>query len=324
MGHVTVVAGGYRVKPSVVSTTPLPSAVLKRVRADFGWLELPLQDLGIDGFLARMGHPAGLVVRPGDPIDAAFIDRLPESVKVIASYSVGLDHVDVRAARARGIVIGNTPDVLTDATADVAMMLIIGSLRGVPRAARMLREGEWTGWQPSQVFGRDLAGKTLGIFGAGRIGTATAKRARAFKMRLAYWSGHRRSPGMDALEAEAIEDWDAFLGRVDVVSLHAPSTPQTRGLFGPSTLGKLRAGSVLVNTARGDLVDDDAVIAAVEAGHLAAVGLDVYAGEPHFDRRYLTLENAFLLPHMGSASEETRLHMGEEVHACLKRALLTE
>ncbi len=193
---------------------------------------------------------------------------------------------------------------------------ILGALRGAASAVPLVQSGNWTGWQPAQIFGSDLKGRTLGIFGGGRIGAATARRAAAFGMRVAYHS-RRMNADLDALGAVYMQDFDDFLGQIDVLSLHAPSTAQTRNIIDGGALAKMSSGSFLINTARGDLVDDDAVIAALSSGHLAAIGFDVFRGEPEFDRRYLGLPNAFILPHIGSATHETRQAMGESVIASL-------
>ena len=215
----------------------------------------------------------------------------------------------------------NTPDVLTDATADVALLLILGALRGAAQASRLLHSRQWQGWEPAQIFGRDLTGKTLAIFGAGRIGAATAKRARAFGMEVIYWSGHRQSPLLDDVGAKAVEDFSQFLAQAEVLSLHAPSTPQTRGLVNAALIDKLPAGAALINTARGDLVEDEDVINALQSGRLGAIGFDVFTNEPAIDGRYYDLENAFLLPHIGSSTEETRAAMGRLVLQGLRRYL---
>lgn len=305
----------------VIVTGTLPAEVEQALAQRYDVDRVELRSVGIEGFLSAIGAPDGVVVQPGDPVNAELIGRLPQSVRVIASYSVGLDHVDLDAAAARGLPVTNTPDVLTEATADVAMLLILGTLRGASPAAAMLREGRWAGWQPAQVFGSDLTGRTLGIFGAGRIGTATAARAKAFGMRLIYWSGRGASGPLDGLGAESLPDLDAFLGRSEVLSLHAPSNDDTRGFVNAATIEKLPKGAIIINTARGDLLNDSDVIAAARSGRLAGVGLDVFAGEPDLDRGYLDLPNAFLLPHIGSATTETRAAMGQKVIEGLGRHL---
>ncbi|MCA8900577.1 MAG: D-glycerate dehydrogenase [Hyphomonas sp.] len=305
----------------VIVTQDLPADVLQATAARFQVSQISLKALGPEAFLKQIGEPDALIVSPGDPVNAALIAELPESVRVISSYSVGLDHVDLAAAEARGITVTNTPDVLTDATADVALLLILGALRGAAEAFRMISEDRWTGWQPAQVFGRDVTGKRLGIYGAGRIGLATVKRAQAFGMPVHYWSGRSRSADFDAIGAEPVSDMDAFLSRCDVLSLHCPSTPTTRGLVNAALIEKLPPRAVLINTGRGDLVVDGDVIAALKSCRLGAVGLDVFNGEPDIDPRYRTLSNAFVLPHIGSATEETRLAMGKVLLANLHDAL---
>ena len=302
---------------SLVVTERLPENVWEAIEARYRASFVRLKELGRERFLDAIGSPDALVVSPGDPVDADLIAALPGSVKVIASYSVGLDHVDVAAARRRGIVVTNTPDVLTDATADIAMLLILGALRGVSAASRLILDGAWTGWQPAQIFGRDLAGKRLGIFGAGRIGLATACRAQAFGMKVRYWSGRARAEAFDRLEIDAVPDMDEFLAGTDVLSLHCPSTAETRGMVDRTLIEKLPPRAVIVNTGRGDLIVDRDVIDALRTGRLGGVGLDVFNGEPDIHPDYRQLPNAFILPHIGSATEETRLAMGRMLLAGL-------
>ncbi len=251
----------------------------------------------------------GLLVTPVDRMDSAMITALPESVRIIATYSVGFDHIDLDAARKRGITVTHTPDVLTDATADVAMLLLLGAARGAHWGERMVREGRWRAWAPTHPLGIDVSGRRLGILGMGRIGRAVAKRARAFDMEIHYHNRHRLPP---ELEAGAIYHgtFEDMLPHCDFLSLNCVSTPETRGIINARTLAMLPKGAVLVNTARGDLVDDDALIAALQSGHVAAAGLDVFNNEPDIDPRYRALENVFLLPHLGSATPRTRTAMG--------------
>lgn len=305
----------------IVITSNLPQSVIEALESNYRVRQLNLKETGPDAFLKALGNAEGLVVSPGDPVNRELIQRLPDTIKVIASYSVGLDHVDTEAAAERSLPVTNTPDVLTDATADIALLLILGALRGVASATQMLRDRQWQGWEPAQIFGRDLAGKTLAIFGAGRIGVATAKRAQAFGMNVIYWSGRHHSAAMDQLGATAVDNLDAFLAQAQVLSLHAPSTPQTRGLVNTALIEKLPAGAVLINTARGDLVVDDDVINALRQGRLSAIGFDVFTNEPAIDTRYYNLKNAFLLPHIGSSTEETRATMGRLVLQGLDRHL---
>jgi lactate dehydrogenase-like 2-hydroxyacid dehydrogenase len=305
-------------KPSVIVTGLLPTAVQSELARRYALVQVDLRRDGAAALLAAMGTSRALVVIPGDPVDAALIGRLPQHVGLIASYSTGLDHVDCDAAAARGIRVSNTPDVLTDSTADIAMLLILGAVRGAARATALIDSGEWSGWQPSQIFGGDLRGRTLGIFGGGRIGTATARRARPFGLDIVYHS-RRAGTDLDTLGARYIADFALFMETADIVSLHAPATAETRRIINADALAWMRRGSFLINTARGDLVDDDAVIAALDEGRLAGIGFDVFNGEPRLDRRYIGRPDAFLLPHIGSATHETRLAMGRCVIESLDR-----
>ena len=304
----------------VAYTAEMPESVFDLIGSSFRMRRAPLRGRPLDEFLTAVESAAALIVAPGDPVDATCIAALPETIRLIASYSVGLDHVDAGAARRRGVAVSNTPDVLTEATADIAMLLILSTLRGASGAERMLRAGEWKGWAPDQIFGSDLSGRVLGIAGPGRIGAATAKRASAFGMRLAYW-GRRESDAMNALGATPLLDLDAFLGAIDVLSLHLPSTEQTRQFLNRRTISSMRKGAVVVNTARGDLIDDEALVAALHEGRIAAAGLDVFAGEPALHSGYLSAPNVTLLPHIGSATYETRLAMGRSVFDSLKQHL---
>lgn len=301
---------------SIVVTADLVDAVEAGLAQRYDVRKLSLKALGADGFLAGIGGARAIVVSPGDPVDAALIERLPAELGLIASYSTGLDHIDVEAARRRGILVSNTPDVLTDATADIAIFLILGTVRGAARASSIIRSGGWDGWTPAQIFGRDLRGLSLGILGGGRIGAATALRAQAFGMAINYHS-RRQNPKLGALGAAFYPDLHRFLKSSDIVSLHIPSTPETRRIIDADAIDAMREGGFLINTARGDLVDDDAVVAALRNGKLSGVGLDVFNDEPDFDRRYLECPNALLLPHIGSATHETRLAMGRSVIASL-------
>lgn len=305
---------------SVVSTVALPEGIESEIRARFRFANLSLRALGPAQFLALLGKPDALIVAPGDRIDADFIAALPPSLRVIASYSVGLDHVDLRAAERQGVAVTNTPGVLTDATADIAMMLILMTVRCAHRAIGELRNGQWIGWSPDHIFGRDLAGLTLGIAGPGAIGLATATRARAFGMEIAYW-GRRKVEAFGSISARYMPDWCEFLASIDVLSLHVPSTDATRNLVNAEAIGRMRNDAVLINTARGDLIDDDAVLAALSDGKLAGVGLDVIRGEPNIDPRWLSAPNCVLLPHIGSATIQTRTAMGWMVIAHLERHL---
>lgn len=265
-----------------------------------------------DAFARSLGDARILVPAVGVRIDRALIEALPESVRLIANFGAGTDHIDLAAAKARGVMVSNTPDVLTAATADIAMLLILAALRGASEAERELRAGAWRGWTPADVRGHDLAGRTLGIWGFGRTGRATAVRAAAFGMRIVY---HARKRQEEEAGAEFIADRPAFLRQADVLSLHMPATAETRGILDRPLIAALKPGAVVINTARGELVDDDALIDALESGRLGAVGLDVFAGEPRFNPRWLTAPRTVLLPHIGSSTDETRMAMGLRVVA---------
>jgi lactate dehydrogenase-like 2-hydroxyacid dehydrogenase len=259
--------------------------------------------------MARLCRDAwALLNTPTESLSADVIAALPASVKVLSTVSVGFEHIDLAAAKARGMRVTNTPGVLTDATADIALLLILGATRRASDGERMLREGRWTGLRPTRFLGMQVTGKTLGIVGMGRIGAAVAGRAEACGMRVIYHNRNRVDPQTEG-NAVYVPQLQDLLAQSDVVSLHAPLTPETKGLMNAQRITLMKDGACLVNTARGPLVDDDAVIAALKSGKLSSIGLDVFTGEPNFDPRYKTLENAMLIPHFGSATVETRTAM---------------
>lgn len=305
----------------IVVTTSLPASVKAQLQERFSLQHISLRDIGSVAFLAEMDDPHAIIVAPGDRIDAGLIDALPTSVKLIATYSTGIDHIDAAAAKARGIAIARTPGVLTEATADIAMLLVLMTIRGVGSAQRLVETRRWQGWRPDQIFGDDVAGSVLGIVGPGAIGLATARRAQVFGMEIVYW-GRSNSDALDALGARAMLDWHSFLGAADVVSLHVPSTAATRNLIDTNAIIRMRRGTCLVNTARGDLIDDDAVLAALHDGQLGGVGLDVIRGEPDFDQRWYEARNTIVLPHIGSATRQTRDAMGQSVIEALTAQFL--
>lgn len=250
-----------------------------------------------------------LFVSATEAVDAATIAQLAPTLRVIATLSVGHDHIDLAAARAAGVRVLNTPDVLSDACAEVALMLLLNACRRGFEADRMVRSGAWAGWAPTQLLGMGLVGRRLGIFGMGRIGRAIAVRARAFGLAIHY---HNRSRLDAALEEGATyhATLDGLLAACDILMIAAPGAPSLRGTFDAGRLAKLPAGAVVVNISRGDLVDDEALIAALESGQVRAAGLDVFANEPHVHPGYRALDNVFLSPHIGSATHETRDAMG--------------
>ena len=297
-------------KPSILVTRRLPDQVQARIAQDYD-AEFNDDDhvFSPDELLRRCQGKDAVLPCHSERFTAELIEQLPASVRIIANFSVGVDHVDLDAARQRGIVVTNTPDVLSDATAEIALLLTLGAARRASEGERLVRSGEWRDWSPSFMVGTQVTGKTMGIVGMGRVGQVAARRFRGFDMQVRYHNRRRLDPDR---EQGAIyhADLDAMLGQCDVVSLHCPATPDTRGLIDAGRLGRMKDGAILVNTARGALVDDDALLDALASGKLAAAGLDVFNGEPGGDPRYRALENVFLLPHIGSATVDTRIAMG--------------
>ena len=301
-------------KPSVLCTRRMPPNVEARLARDYRATLNPEDRIySKDDLVAGSEGQDGIFCAGGDPMTAGCVERLPDSVRVIATYSVGYEHVAVDAAKARGIVVTNTPDVLNDATADVAMLCLLGAARHGAEGDRLVRAGEWIRWHSTMLLGVHVTGKRLGIFGMGRIGRAVARRARGFDMEIHYCNRNRLAP---ELEDGAVwhDTPESLLAVSEFLSINAPSAPETRKFLNAERIALLPDGAVVVNTARGDLVDDDALIDALRSGKVAAAGLDVFAGEPNLDSRYRELDNTFLLPHIGSASHETRDAMG---YCCL-------
>lgn len=262
-----------------------------------------------DELIALADGMDGLLVAAGDPINAKVIAALPDSVRIIATLSVGHEHIDLDAARARGIPVTTTPGVLDNATAEMAMMLMLCAARRANEGFRLVREDRWKGWTPTMLLGTEVSGKRLGIVGMGRIGQAVARMARGFSMTVHY---HNRSCLAPDLEEGSTfhENVDSLLAVSDFLSLNCPLTPETTGFLNAARIAKLPDGAVVVNTARGAVVDDDALIAALRSGKLAAAGLDVFTGEPAANPAYRDLDNVFVMPHLGSATHEARDAMG--------------
>ncbi len=291
-------------------TRRLPDAVAMRAAR-----EHDVRALALEGrfepamLLANVDGVDAILCTPADRFDAGLIGRLPDTVRVIGTFSVGLEHIDLAAAEARGIAVCNTPDVLSVATAELALTLMLMAARRAGEGERLLRAGKWAGLTPTFHLGVGVAGKTLGIFGMGRIGRELAAMARGLRMRIHY----RNRSRLDArLEAGALYDDDdaQFLGACDFLSINVPGGPATRHWLNAERIAMLRPGAVIVNTGRGTTVDDDALIAALRSGQVAAAGLDVFADEPEIHPGYLALENVVLLPHIGSATVEARNAMG--------------
>ena len=247
-----------------------------------------------------------------DKFTAEVLAAEPLRVKLLANFGVGFNHIDVTAAKARGLSVSNTPDVLTDATADIAMTLLLTVARRTGEGERQVRAGQWTGWRPTHMIGTQVSGKTLGLIGMGRIARAVARRAHhGFGMKVLFHDPFPPSPQeAAALGAEGLASLEEVLERADFVSLHCPATPETRHLMNAERFGRMRKSAFLINTARGDVVDEAALVAALQSGQIAGAGLDVFEREPVVTPALLTMENVVLLPHLGSATRETRAAMG--------------
>lgn len=275
--------------------------------------------LGRDGLVAAMRDADVLVPTVTDRIDAAMLEEAGERLGLIANFGAGVDHIDLAAARARKVIVTNTPGVFTDDTADLTMMLILSVPRRLGEGSRLVRDGAWTGWTPTQLLGRSIGGKRLAIVGMGRIGQAVAHRARAFGMEVTY---HNRRPLPVAIEtmlgARYEADLDKLLAEADIITLHCPASAETHRLLDARRIALLKPDAFVINTARGDLIDEDALIAALQAGQLGGAGLDVYAREPAVDPRLIALPSVITLPHLGSATVEGRSLAGEKVIANIR------
>ncbi len=305
-------------RPIVQVTRLLPAAVENELAAEFD-LRLNPADapLGPDGLRAALAAADALLCTVTDRIDRDVLGAGPVRARILANFGVGHEHIDVAAAAERGIVVSNTPGVLTEATAELALMLMLMVARRAGEGERELRRGAWSGWRPTHLVGRAVAGRTLGIVGMGRIGRAVARSAQAgLGMRILYFTRSGGSAG--SLRAERCGTLDELLAEADFVSLHTPSTPETRHLIGAERLRRMRPQAFLINTARGDIVDERALAAALRDGTIAGAGLDVYEREPEVAAELLALENVVLLPHLGSATEDARLAMGRRAHANLR------
>ena len=252
----------------------------------------------------------GVMCTMTDRIDRHLLARAPR-LKMIANFGVGYDHVDVKEATKRGILVSNTPDVVTDATADIAFALILSTARRVVEGDRRIRAMEWGSWAPLKFLGTQITGKTLGIVGLGRIGRAVAKRAKGFDMRVLYHKRRRLDGETEKALGVRYAEPDDLFEKSDFVSLHVPLTEQTRHLIGAGELARMKPGAFLINTSRGPVVDERALVEALERGALGGAGLDVYENEPEVDPGLVALENVILLPHVGSATLETRTAMAE-------------
>ena len=297
-------------KAVILVTRKLPAAVEARLSRDYSPIFNPEdRRYSTDELLQKSEGTDAMLPCHTENLSSEVIEKLPDSVKAIANFSVGVDHCDLNAAKKKGIIVTNTPDVLTDATAEIAMLCLLGAARRAGEGERLIRERKWNTWSPDFMVGTQVTGKRIGIIGMGRVGQITARRARGFDMQVHYYN-RRRLP--EALEQGAIfhESLSTLLPISDFLALHCPSTPETQDLVNEALIAQLPKGAILVNTARGNVIDEDALINALRSGRLRAAGLDVYKNEPAIREEFSQLENLFALPHVGSATHETRDAMG--------------
>ena len=302
-------------KPKVIVTRRLPDAVETRLRELFD-TELNLSDapLSREALIDAVGRCDVLAPTITDRIDAGVLEQAGDRLKLIANFGAGVDHIDVAAAKARGITVTNTPGVLTEDPADLTLALMMTVSRRIVEGARSIEAGEFKGWAPTWMMGRRLSGKRLGIIGMGRIGQAVARRARAFGMQIHYHNRTPVSPRIaEDLEATYWESLDQMLARMDIISVNCPHTPATYHLLSARRLKLMPVHAILVNTARGEIIDESALADLLASGGIAGAGLDVFEFEPEVNPRLLGLPNAVLLPHLGSATVEARTEMGEKV-----------
>jgi glyoxylate reductase len=307
-------------KPKVVVTRKLPDPVETRMRELFD-TELNVDDkpMTADEIVEAMQHADVLVPTITDQIDSRILSRAGERLKLIANFGAGVDNIDVATANQRNIIVTNTPGVLTEDTADMTMSLIMAASRRVVEGANVVQSGGFHGWSPTWMLGRRIWGKRLGIVGMGRIGQALARRAKAFGLSIHYHNRKPVSPRIaEELEATYWESLDQMLARMDVVSINCPHTPATYHLLSARRLKLLQPHSIVVNTARGEVIDEGALANMLAKGEIAGAGLDVYEHEPAINPKLMKLPNVVLLPHMGSATVEGRIDMGEKVIVNIK------
>lgn len=307
-------------KPTIVVTRRLPDAIETRMMELFD-ARLNLDDIpmGRAELKAAFAEADALVPTVTDTIDADIIAAAGPKLKIIANFGVGVNHIDLAAAAAKGITVTNTPDVLTEDTADLAMALVLMAPRRLSEGERMVRAGKWTGWAPTQHLGYRINGKRLGIIGMGRIGMALARRARGFGLAVHYHNRHRMSDTLEAeLEATYWQSLDQMLAHMDILSINCPLTAETKHLLSEERLKRLPKHCFIINTSRGGIIDEAALAKALRNGDIAGAGLDVYEGEPVVNPELLKLDNVVLLPHLGSATLEGRIAMGEKVMVNLR------
>jgi glyoxylate reductase len=307
-------------RPRIVVTRELTDGVMARMRELFDVrFHLEHEAMSRAALESAVADCDVFVPTITDSIDAALLDHAAPRLKLIANFGAGVDHIDLAAARARGIIVTNTPGVLTEDTADMAMALILSVPRRLHEGEAIVRSGAWAGWRPGGMMGHRVNGKTLGIVGMGRIGRAIAVRAKGFGLHVRYHNRHRLPEAIEAELGAAYEsDLDTLMADADIVSINCPHTPETHHMIGAAQLALLGRDGYLINTARGEIVDEAALIAALADGTIGGAGLDVYAHEPAVDPRLIALDNVVLLPHMGSATYEGRAAMGERVIANIR------
>jgi glyoxylate reductase len=304
----------------VIVTRALPESVEARMAELFD-VQRNASDTPMtrDALAAALADCDVFVPTVTDRVDADLIASAPDRLRLIANYGAGVGHIDLKAARERGITVTNTPGVLTEDTADMAMALILAAPRRLVEGDKLVRSGQWTGWTPTGMRGHRIGGKKLGILGMGRIGQAVAQRARAFGLQIHYHGRHRVPEVLEAqLGATFHADLDDMLRAADILTIHTPHTESTGGLIDARRLDLLGPQGWLINTARGEIVDPEALVAALESGRIAGAGLDVYVGEPAVDPRLIALDNVIVLPHLGSATFEGREAMGIRVIANIR------
>ncbi|KEO52953.1 2-hydroxyacid dehydrogenase [Thioclava pacifica] len=305
---------------SVVVTRRLPEVVETRMKELFD-VELNHDDrkLSRDELVDAMKRADVLVPCVTDKIEASMITQAGEKLKLIANYGAGVDHIDVSSARQRGVLVSNTPGVVTDDTADMTIALMLAVTRRIPEGLAHMQAGDWQGWAPTAFMGHRIGGKRLGILGMGRIGQAVARRAKAFGMQIHYHNRTKVHPDIEAeLEATYWDSLDQMVSRMDVISVNCPHTPSTFHLLNARRLKMLKPEAVIVNTSRGEVIDENALTRALRAGELAGAGLDVFEHGSEVNPRLRELPNVVLLPHMGSATVEGRIEMGEKVLVNIK------
>ena len=306
-------------RPKIVVTRELTDGVMDRMEELFETvLNRADRALTTHELEAAVADADVLVPTITDRIDAALLQKASPRLRMIANFGVGVDHIDLHACRERKIIVTNTPGVLTEDTADRTMALILSVPRRLGEGEKLMRAGQWDGWKPSGLLGHRVNGKILGIVGMGRIGRAVAKRAQGFGIKTIYHNRHRLPESVEAELGARYADLDTLFTQSDIISINCPHTPDTHHLVNAQRLSQMRADSYFVNTSRGEVVDENALIEALEQGRIAGAGLDVYANEPHVDPRLLQLSNTVLLPHMGSATYEGRAAMGEKVIANIR------